>query len=32
MRLGADVKVVSPPEVRKHLAEALRDALKHYGR
>ncbi len=32
MRLGADVEVVSPPDVRRHLADALREALRHYER
>ncbi len=32
LRLGADVEVISPASVRTQIAEALRDALRHYAK
>jgi predicted DNA-binding transcriptional regulator YafY len=31
MRLGAEVEVIAPEAVRTHLAQALRNALRHYS-
>jgi predicted DNA-binding transcriptional regulator YafY len=32
LRLGADVEVVSPAEVRTRMTQALRDALRRYSK